>query len=102
MARPEPRRADGQVVQAFPRNDRLWPDRRTLDPFDSPSDFPDVDSSSVKVVGRLRKTPWQRFARLQRTAAKLARGRGQPKGVFLFASHQACDAWTKNLNRTGK
>jgi hypothetical protein len=63
MARPERRRADGQVVQAFPRNDRLWADRRTLEAFDSSRDFPAVDSSSIKVIGRLRKTPWQRFAR---------------------------------------
>lgn len=61
-----------------------------------------MDSSSVKVVGRLRKSAWERFARLQRTAAQLARGRGQPKGVFRFASNEACDAWTKSLNRHGK
>jgi hypothetical protein len=53
----------------------------------------------MKVLGRLRQTPWQRFVRLQRTAARLARGRGQPKGVFTFASHEACTAWTENLNR---
>jgi hypothetical protein len=59
-------------------------------------------SSSIKVVGQLRKTPWQRFARLQRTAAQLARGRGQPKGVFRFSSHEACSAWTASLNRNAK
>ena len=56
----------------------------------------------MKVVGQLRKTPWQRFARLQRTAALLAAGRGQPKGVFRFASNEACDAWTASLNRRAK
>jgi hypothetical protein len=61
-----------------------------------------VNSPSIKVVGQLRKTPWQRFARLQRTAAKLARGRGQPKGVFRFATNEACNAWTASLNRTAK
>ena len=56
----------------------------------------------MKTVGTLHKTPWQRFARVQRTAARLARGRGQPKGVFKFASNEACTAWTANLNRNGK
>jgi hypothetical protein len=31
-----------------------------------------VETPAIKVIGQLRKTPWQRFARLQRTAAKLA------------------------------
>lgn len=61
-----------------------------------------VESREIKVVGQLHQTPWQRFARLQRTAAKLARGRGQPKGVYKFASNEACDSWTANLNRNGK
>jgi hypothetical protein len=61
-----------------------------------------VNREPIKTVGQLRQTPWQRFARLQRTAAKLAHGRGQPKGVFRFASHEACDAWTASLNRNGK
>ena len=51
----------------------------------------------MKVLGRLKKTPWQRFVRLQQTAAKLAKGKGQPKGVFRFSSHEECEAWTKNL-----
>ena len=61
-----------------------------------------VDPVSIKVVGQLHKTPWQRFARLQRTAARLAQGRGQPKGVFRFASNEECDKWTANLNRNAK
>jgi hypothetical protein len=61
-----------------------------------------VETPSVKVLGQLHKTPWQRFARLQRTAAQLARGRGQPKGIFKFASHEACDQWTNSLTRTKK
>jgi hypothetical protein len=56
----------------------------------------------MKIVGTLRKTPWQRFARLQRTASQLARGRGQPKGVFRFSSHEACATWTASLNRNGR
>ena len=60
-----------------------------------------MEQRAIKTIGTLHKTPWQRFARLQRTAAQLARGRGQPKGVFKFASHAACNAWTANLNRTG-
>jgi hypothetical protein len=58
-----------------------------------------MEAHSMKVLGQLRKTPWQRFVRLQRSAARLAQGRGQPKGVFKFASHEACDAWTANLSR---
>ena len=53
----------------------------------------------MKVLGRLKKTPWQRFVRLQQTAAKLAKGKGQPKGVFRFSSHEECGTWTKNLKR---
>jgi hypothetical protein len=75
---------------------------RTLDPGHVPGEFLRVEKPSIKVLGLLHKTPWQRFARLQRTAATLARGRGQPKGVFRFSSHEACDAWTANLNRNGK
>ena len=50
----------------------------------------------MKTLGHLRATPWERFARLQRTTAKLlrGRGRGQAKGVFRFASHEECDLWT--------
>jgi hypothetical protein len=51
-----------------------------------------VEKQAIKTIGTLQKTPWQRFARLQRTAAQLAQGRGQPKGVFKFASHEACTA----------
>ncbi len=61
-----------------------------------------MEKQAIKTIGTLQKTPWQRFARLQRTAAQLARGRGQPKGVFKFASNEACTAWTANLNRNGK
>ncbi|MDP3068643.1 MAG: hypothetical protein Q8N18_00055 [Opitutaceae bacterium] len=61
-----------------------------------------MEAPATKVIGQLRKTPWQRFARLQRTAARLAQGRGQPKGVFRFASHEECAAWTASLNRNAK
>ncbi len=61
-----------------------------------------MSHASIKVVGQLRKTPWQRFARLQRTARQLAQGRGQPKGVFCFVSNEECDRWTANLNRNAK
>jgi hypothetical protein len=61
--------------------------------------FPSVETPEIKVLGQLRKTPWQRFARLQRTAARLAEGRGQPKGVFKFSSNEACSTWTASLNR---
>jgi hypothetical protein len=52
-----------------------------------------VKTTDMKVVGRLRKTPWQRFVRLQATAALLAKGKGQPKGVFRFTSHEECAQW---------
>jgi hypothetical protein len=61
-----------------------------------------VETPTIKVIGQLQKTPWQRFARLQRTAARLAQGRGQPKGVFRFATNEACTLWTANLNRQAK
>jgi len=54
----------------------------------------------MKVLGRLQKSPWQRFARIQRTAMKLAKGKGQPKGVYRFASYEECAAWEANLMRT--
>ncbi|MBK9989210.1 MAG: hypothetical protein IPP19_00350 [Verrucomicrobia bacterium] len=61
-----------------------------------------METPEIKVLGQLNKTPWQRFARLQRTAAQLAKGRGQPKGVYRFATNEACTTWTANLNRSGK
>jgi hypothetical protein len=50
----------------------------------------------MRIVGRLRRTPWQRFVRLQQTAAQLAAGKGQPKGVYRFASYEECAAWAKS------
>ena len=73
-----------------------------LDPSGRSREFEPVEKQAIKTSGTLQKTPWQRFARLQRTAAQLARGRGQPKGVFKFASNEACTAWTANLTRNGK
>jgi hypothetical protein len=61
-----------------------------------------LEIPSLKILGRLRRTPWQRFARLQRSVAQLARGRGQPKGIFKFTSHADCTAWTASLNQNGK
>ncbi len=74
----------------------------TLDDSGPRSESPRVESAAMKVVGKLDKTPWQRFARLQRSAARLSAGRGQPKGVFRFATNEACSQWTANLNRTAK
>lgn len=73
-----------------------------LDPKRSLCEFLPVETPTIRVIGQLQKTPWQRFARLQRTAARLSQGRGQPKGVYRFASNEACTAWTMNLNRHGK
>jgi hypothetical protein len=53
-----------------------------------------MQTPPMRIVGRLRRTPWQRFIRLQRTSAQLAVGKGQPKGVYRFASYEECAAWT--------
>jgi hypothetical protein len=59
-----------------------------------------MEGSPVRVVGTLRKTPWERFDRLQRTAARLRpASAGQPKGVFRFRRHEDLDLWTANLRR---
>jgi hypothetical protein len=73
-----------------------------LDALPEPGEVTVVETPAIKVIGQLQKTPWQRFVRLQRTAARLAQGRGQPKGVFRFATNEACETWTANLNRHGK
>jgi hypothetical protein len=57
--------------------------------------FARMAKNEVRVVGKLKLSPWQRFVRLQRTAGKLTRGRGQPKGVFRFKSHEEADRWTE-------
>ncbi|MBA4138559.1 MAG: hypothetical protein C0518_14735 [Opitutus sp.] len=49
----------------------------------------------IKEVGVVRRTAWERFVRLQATAALLAQKKGQPKGVFRFRSHEECDQWTR-------
>jgi hypothetical protein len=54
-----------------------------------------ADELKVKIVGRLKLTPWQRFTRLQKMTQKLSKGRRRPKGVFRFASHEECNAWTE-------
>ena len=74
-------------------------DEPPLDPSDDRREICLMTAASIKVVGQLRKTAWQRFSRLQRTTAALTQGRGQPKGVFRFSSHEACDTWTRSLNR---
>jgi len=73
--------------------------RAALDATGPPREVALVEPASIKILGQVRKSPWERFTRLQRTAAKLAHGRGQPKGVFLFTSHEACNEWTASLNR---
>lgn len=58
-----------------------------------------MESTSMKVLGRPKRTPWERFVRLQRTSAQLARGRGQPKGVYRFSSYEESEAWKTKLDR---
>jgi len=53
-----------------------------------------VKTETIKILGELTASPWQRFCRLQRMTAKLARRHGQPKGVYRFASYQECAEWT--------
>jgi hypothetical protein len=53
----------------------------------------------MRIVGRLHRTPWQRFVRLQQTAAQLAVGKGQPKGIYRFACYEECSVWAKSRNR---
>jgi hypothetical protein len=73
-----------------------------FDPESPKNDLNLMELGAMKTIGRLQETPWQRFVRLQITAARLAQGRGQPKGVFRFATNEACSRWTENLNRNGK
>ena len=74
-------------------------DRGGLDVIAVPATIAGVKTMDMKVVGQLRKTPWQRFVRLQATAALLAKGKGQPKGVYRFSSHEECAQWTASRNR---
>lgn len=53
-----------------------------------------VKTTTMKTVGQLRRTPWERFVRLQATTALLTHGKGQPKGVYRFSTHEECAQWT--------
>jgi hypothetical protein len=54
----------------------------------------------MKTVGRLKGTVWERFDRLQRTAALLLGDRNRhPVGVFRFKSHEEADQWNQSLNQ---
>ena len=56
---------------------------------------PLMAKNEMRVVGKVKLSPWQRFVQLQRTAGKLTRGRGQPKGVFRFKTHEDANRWTE-------
>ena len=56
--------------------------------------LPCMAKDEMRVVGNVKLSPWQRFVQLQRTAGKLSRGRGQPKGVFRFKTHEDANRWT--------
>jgi hypothetical protein len=58
-----------------------------------------MKTGTIRILGQLRTTPWQRFEKVQRIAAKLAKGAGQPKGVYRFASPEECTAWTSRKTR---
>lgn len=76
------------------------PNGGTLDVIATLINIPGVKTLPIKIVGQLHKTPWQRFARLQATAALLAKGKGQRKGVFRFASHEECAQWTASQTKS--
>jgi hypothetical protein len=79
--------------------ERVFP---ALAPLDPRNELISMETKAMKILGRMQKTPWKRFVRLQSAAARLAKGHGQPKGVFRFASNEACSQWTATLNRSGK
>jgi hypothetical protein len=74
-------------------------DGGALDVIAAVANIAGVKTMPMKVVGQLRKTPWQRFARLQSTTALLAKGKGQRKGVYRFASHEECAKWTASQTK---
>ena len=76
-----------------------WQADGTLDVILAPAIVCGVKTQPMKVVGQLRKTPWQRFVRLQTTSALLAKGKGQPKGVYRFTSHEECAQWTASQTK---
>lgn len=92
MATKSAKSAETQAVK--PRSAGGW-----LDVIVAVASISGVKTMPMKVVGQLRKTPWQRFARLQATAALLAKGKGQRKGVFRFASHEECAQWTASQTK---
>ena len=52
----------------------------------------------MRTVGRLTGSAWERFGRLQRTAALLLGERNRhPGGVFRFKSHEESDQWNRRL-----
>jgi hypothetical protein len=51
--------------------------------------------NGMLIVGEPPKlTPWQRFARNQRRAQLLSRGKGFPPGVNRFHTHEELREWT--------
>lgn len=51
--------------------------------------------NGMLILGEQPKlTPWQRFARNQRRAQLLARGKGFRPGVQRFTSHEELREWT--------
>lgn len=62
-------------------------------------------ADSIKVLGGRNLPPyWDRFDRLQRTAARLLQRADAPRGVYRFESHAEAEAWTLNrsLNRPAR
>lgn len=57
-------------------------------------------TGKIRVLGRLRATPWERFDRLQRTLARFPRRTVHPKGVYRFASHEDAARWKASAPKT--
>jgi hypothetical protein len=55
---------------------------------------------TMKVVGQLRQTPWERFVRLQATTALITKGKGQPRGVYRFSTYEESDRWKAKQRTT--
>lgn len=53
----------------------------------------------MKVLGGRLAPYWERFDRLQRTAAHLLGDRLGPKGVFRFKSHEDLEKWKTTHSR---
>jgi hypothetical protein len=52
----------------------------------------------TRQVGTLKGTSWERFNRLQHTAALLLGNRRHPGGVFRFKTYEELEAWKTKVS----